>query len=115
MSIPLRGGRLLDEHDRAGGPRAVLISESYAKRKLLGQTPIGQRVRLGAGIGHEDSPWATIVGVVGDVKQTSLAVSVSDAFYTTTTQWDWVDTAQSLVIRTHGNAAVLAPAITKAI
>ena len=66
-------------------------------------------------IGHADRPWATIVGVVGDVKQMSLAVSVSDAFYTTTTQWAWVDTAQSLVVRTHGDAAALAPAIRKAI
>jgi putative ABC transport system permease protein len=115
MSIPLRAGRLLDEQDRAGGPRAVLISESFAKRKFPSQTPTGQRVRLGAGIGHADSPWATIVGVVGDVKQMSLAVSVSDAFYTTTTQWDWVDTAQSLVVRTRGDAAALAPAIRKAI
>jgi putative ABC transport system permease protein len=115
MSIPLRGGRLLDEHDRPGGPRAVLVSESFAKRTFRGQTAIGQRVRLGAGVGRVDSPWATIVGVVGDVKQTSLAVSVSDAFYITTTQWDWVDTAQSLVVRTRGDAAPLAPAIRKAI
>jgi putative ABC transport system permease protein len=27
MGIPLRGGRLLDEHDRDGAPKAVLISE----------------------------------------------------------------------------------------
>ena len=53
--------------------------------------------------------------MVGDVKQTSLAVSASDAFYTTTTQWDWVDTAQSLVVRTRGDAAALAPAIRAAI
>jgi ABC-type antimicrobial peptide transport system permease subunit len=66
-------------------------------------------------MGRVNSPWATIVGVVGDVKQTSLAVSVSDAFYTTTTQWDWVDTAQSLLVRTRGDAAGLAPAIRKAI
>jgi putative ABC transport system permease protein len=115
MSIPLRGGRLLNERDRAGAPTAVLISESFAKRKFPRQTPIGQRVRLGAAVGHADSPWATIVGVVGDVKQTSLAVSASDAFYTTTTQWDWVDTAQSIVVRTRGDAAALAPAIRKAI
>jgi putative ABC transport system permease protein len=115
MNIPLRGGHFLTEHDRASGPRAVLISESFAKRKFPGQNPIGQRVRLGAGIGRENSPWATIVGVVGDVKQMSLAVSVSDAFYTPTTQWDWVDTAQWLVVRTHGDAAALAPAIRKAI
>jgi putative ABC transport system permease protein len=115
MSIPLRRGRLQDERDRAGAPTAVLISESFAKRKFPSQTPIGQRVRVGAGIGHADRPWATIVGVVGDVKQTSLAVSASDAFYTTTTQWAWVDTAQSLVVRTRGDAAALAPAIRKAI
>jgi putative ABC transport system permease protein len=115
MSIPLRGGRLLDERDRAGGPRAVLISESFAKRKFSNENPIGQRVRLGAGIGHEDTPWGTIASVVGDVKQTSLAVSVSDAFYTTTTQWDWVDTAQWLVVRTRGDAGALTPAIRKAI
>jgi len=75
----------------------------------------GQRVRVGADIGHADRPWATIVGVVGDVKQTSLAVSASDAFYTETTQWSWVDTAQSLVVRTRGDAAALVPALRKAI
>jgi putative ABC transport system permease protein len=115
MCIPIRDGRLLNEHDNSGGPRAVLISESFAKRKFPDRSPIGQRVRLGSGIGHEESPWATIVGVVGNVKQTSLAVTASDAFYTTTTQWDWVDTAQSLVVRTRGDAATLAPAIQKAI
>jgi putative ABC transport system permease protein len=115
MHIPLKGGRLLDERDRAGAPGAVLISESFATRKFPGQTPIGQRVRVGADIGHADRPWATIVGVVGDVKQTSLAVSASDAFYTETTQWAWVDTAQSLVVRTRGDAAALVPAIRKAI
>ena len=115
MGIPLRGGRLLDERDRAGASTAVLISESFAKRKFPNQTPIGQRARIGSDVGHAYRPWATIVGVVGDVKQTSLAVSASDAFYTTTTQWAWVETAQSLVIRTRGDAAALAPAIRKAI
>ena len=45
MRIPLRRGRLLDERDRAGAPGAVLISESFAKRKFPDQDPIGQRVR----------------------------------------------------------------------
>jgi putative ABC transport system permease protein len=115
MNIPLKSGRLLDERDRAGAPGVVLVSESLAKRKFSGQTAIGQRVRVGADIGHADRPWATIVGVVGDVKQTSLAMSASDAFYTETTQWSWVDTAQSLVVRTRGDAAPLVPAIRKAI
>jgi putative ABC transport system permease protein len=115
MRIPLRGGRLLDEHDRSPGPRAVLVSESFAKRRFPGGSPVGRRVLLGVGMGVPESQWGTIVGVVGDVKQMSLAMNTSDAFYTTTTQWDWVDPVQSLVVRIRGNAAALAPAIQKAV
>ena len=97
MRIPLRRGRLLDERDVMGAPQAVLLSDSFAQRKFPGQDPLGQRVRVGPGIGRADRPWGTIVGVVGDVKQASLALSESDAFYTATSQWSWVDRAQSLV------------------
>lgn len=115
MHIPLRRGRLLDEHDMPGAPQAVVISESFAKRKFPNQDPVGQRVRIGPDIGHADRPWGTIVGVVGDVRQASLALSDSDAFYTSSTQWSWVDSVQSLVVRTRGDAAALAPAIRNAI
>jgi predicted permease len=123
MHIPLRRGRLLDEHDAppwranvpAETPQAILISESLAKRKFRGQDPIGQRVRVGPEIDRADGPWHTIVGVVGDVKQTSLALGESDAFYTTPTQWTWIDNVMSLVVRTRGDAAALTPAIRKAI
>jgi putative ABC transport system permease protein len=115
MHIPLRRGRVLDEHDVLGAPLAVLLSESFAKRKFPNQDPLGQRVRVGPDIGHSDRPWGTIVGVVGDVKQTSLALADPDAFYSSTTQWSWVDKVQSLVIRTRGDAAGLAPAIRQAI
>jgi putative ABC transport system permease protein len=113
--IPLRRGRLLDERDTADTPRVVVISESLAKSKFPGQDPIGQRVRLGPSIGHAELPWDTIVGVVGDVKQASLAVSQSDAFYIPTSQWPGVDAAQSLVLRTHGDPATLAAAVKNAI
>jgi putative ABC transport system permease protein len=115
MKIPLLRGRLLDEHDTAANPGVVVLSESLAKRKFPHQDPIGQRVRVGPKALHADLPWATIVGVVGDVKQASLAISQAEAFYTTTPQWSWVDAAQSLVVRTHGDAATLAPSIKNAI
>jgi len=82
-----------------------------AKRKFRGQDPIGQRVH----VGPLNRPWFTIVGVVGDVKQTSLALSQPDAVYITTDQSWFVDDALSLVVRTRGDAAVVAPAIRKAI
>ncbi len=116
MRIPLRRGRLLDERDVMGAPQAVLISESFAQRKFPGQDPLGQRVRVGSDIGRADRPWGTIVGVVGDVKQASLALSESDAFYTATSQWSWVDRAQSLVVRAQtGDLAALTPAIKNAV
>ena len=115
MHIPLRQGRMLNEHDVADAPQAVLISESFAKRKFPNQDPLGQRVRIGPDIGHPERPWGTIVGVVGNVRQASLALSDSDAFYTSSTQWSWVDGVQSLVVRTKGDAAALAPAIRQAI
>jgi putative ABC transport system permease protein len=115
MRIPLRRGRILNDHDTVGAPQAVLISESFAKRKFPNQDPIGQRVRIGPDIGHQERPWGMIVGVVGDVRQASLALNDSDAFYTSSTQWSWVDSVQSLVVRTRGDAAALAPAIRQAI
>jgi putative ABC transport system permease protein len=115
MRIPLRRGRLLNDRDTTGAPTAVLISESFAKRKYGTQDPIGRRVRMGPDVGQPDKPWATIVGVVGDVKQQSLAVAIEDAFYVPTTQWPWADEALSLVIRTRGDAAGLAPAVRNAV
>ncbi|HEY0378385.1 MAG TPA: ABC transporter permease [Pyrinomonadaceae bacterium] len=111
MTIPLRRGRLLNAHDKADGPLAVLISESLAKSKFPGQDPIGQRLR----IGPSDGPWYTVVGVVGNVKQTSLVMSQSDAVYITTTQWRFTDKALWLVVHAPGDAAALAPAIRNAI
>ncbi|MGH9644161.1 MAG: ADOP family duplicated permease, partial [Terriglobales bacterium] len=90
MKIPLRRGRLLDEHDVAGSTPAVVISESFARRKFPGQDPIGKRLRAGPDMTRPDRPWGTVVGVVGDVKQASLALSESDAFYMTPAQWSWV-------------------------
>ena len=111
MRIPLRSGRLLDERDRAGAPLVALISESLARLRFPGESPIGHHLRLGP----EDGPPYTIVGVVGDVKQMSLALSESEAVYITTTQWRWVDNVMSLVVRARGNAAALAPAVRQAV
>ncbi|HKF51518.1 MAG TPA: ABC transporter permease [Candidatus Acidoferrales bacterium] len=110
MKIPLKRGRFLNEGDRAGAPAVALISESFAKRKFGSTDPLGQRVHIG-------SPdfWFTVVGVVGNVKQMSLALSEPDAVYTTVNQWQWIETSMSLVVRAHGNAAALAPDIRKAI
>jgi ABC-type antimicrobial peptide transport system permease subunit len=49
------------------------------------------------------------------VRQLSLATNEPDAFYTTYTQWDWVDSTQTIVVRARGDAASLASAVRAAI
>ena len=115
MGIPLLDGRLIDARDRPGAPEAVLVSESFANRWFADRSPIGERIRFGPEIGQPDRPWDIIVGVVGDVKQTSLALTSGDAFYVAMGQWSWVDTVQSLVVRTDVAPAVLVPSIRQAI
>jgi len=115
MHIPLLRGRLLNEQDTATAPVAIIISQSLADRKFAGQNPIGQHVRVGLDAGHADRPWATIVGVVGNVRQQSLAIADEDAFYINAGQWAWGDEVQSVVVRTHGDPAALAPSVQRAI
>jgi putative ABC transport system permease protein len=93
----------------------VLINDSLARREFGSADPIGQHMRVGPDMGHADRPWATIVGVVGNVKQESLAVGDEDAFYITTPQWQWVDPEQTLVVRPKGSAASLASDIRDAV
>ena len=111
MGIALRRGRLLDEHDTAAAPPAVLISESLAKKQFPGQDPIGRRVH----VGPTDRSFYTIVGVVGDVKQGSLVDTQADAVYLTPAQSWFADDAMSLVVRAREDVKPLTPAIKNAI
>ena len=110
MAIPLRRGRLLNQHDTATAAPVVVISESLAKALPVAD-PIGQRLH----IGPIDRPPYTVVGIVGDVKQVALSVDRSDAVYMTNEQSPFNETALTLVTRGHGDVAALTPAIRSAI
>jgi putative ABC transport system permease protein len=111
MQIPLRSGRFLSEQDSAGAPSAVLISESLAKSEFPGQSALGKRVH----VGPMDRPWFTVVGVVGGVKQNSLAVDEPNAVYLTEAQSWFADDTMTMVARARGDAAALTPALENAI
>jgi predicted permease len=116
MGIPLLDGRLLDAGDRPGAAEAIVLSESFARRRFGDRDPIGQRLRIGPENVEPNRPWDIVVGVVGDVKQSSLEAGVPfDAFYVALGQWMWMDYEQSLVVRTDGDPGALAPTIRDAI
>src|SRR5262249_21482619 len=69
MGIPLRAGRDLTEQDNAEAPRVALINQTLARKYWPGEDAVGKRIKLGP---NANSPWISIVGVVGDARSFSL-------------------------------------------
>ncbi len=109
MRIPLLAGRAFDERDRAGAPLVALVSATFARTRFGSADPIGQRLVIGPASGY------TVVGVVADVTQASLALGGSDAVYVPEAQWPSPDGAMSLAVRARGDPAALAPAVRQAL
>jgi predicted permease len=72
MGISLRQGRFLTEQDRAGAEPVVVIDEVMAQQAFHGQVPIGKHIWLTIALGKPREA-ATVVGVVGHVRQWGLA------------------------------------------
>jgi len=66
MNIPLRDGRVFSDQDGADAPPVVVISERLARRFWPSESAVGKRVQSGAE--SSGKPWATVVGVVGDIR-----------------------------------------------
>lgn len=81
LHIALHAGRLFDSGDRVGRPRVVIVSEALAARAWPGADPIGQRLRRRATSRTQaPSDWLTVVGVVGETRQTFTGVDPVDLF-----------------------------------
>jgi putative ABC transport system permease protein len=111
MGIRARRGRLIDDGDRDGRAVSVVVSESFVRHRFGTADPIGRHLHLG----RTDLPWYTLVGVVGDVKQASLAIDEGDAVYVAEEQWYYADTVRSLVVRTAGDPAAGTASVQRAI
>jgi putative ABC transport system permease protein len=71
VGIPLVRGRLFEASDDRGAPGVALINEELARRYFQGEDPIGRRLRIG-NVRSDDSPWWTVVGIVGSVRDNAL-------------------------------------------
>jgi predicted permease len=84
MAIPLRSGRLFTDHDTDAAPGVAIVSENLARQVWPGQSAVGKRIKIGIG-NPGGQPWLSVVGVVGDVKQTALGEKTRPALYV---PWD---------------------------
>jgi putative ABC transport system permease protein len=109
LRIPLRRGRMFTGADREGAPYVALISESCAKTLFAGADPIGMHLAFG---GRDNPRWATIVGIVGDVRQYGLDQPSNMETYLPQAQN--VNFAYTLLMRTAGDPAKYANAVRAA-
>jgi putative ABC transport system permease protein len=64
MGLPILKGRAIARQDSADTTAVVVISEAIARHYWPNSDPIGRRIKLG----NARSPWLTVAGVSGDVK-----------------------------------------------
>jgi putative ABC transport system permease protein len=118
MHIPILQGRDFSDQDKQGSDPVMIISDTMARRYFgaqngTGSDAIGKRVKLGV---RPDSraPWMTIVGVAGDVKQTSLEQREGEAaMYLPCLQRP--DNFTGFVVRTSGDLAGMSGALKSAV
>ncbi len=70
MGIPILKGRPFSETDDARSAAVAIVDEMAAKFYWPGQDPVGTRVRVRTW--RPESPWLTVVGVVGRVQHYAL-------------------------------------------
>jgi putative ABC transport system permease protein len=71
LRIPLIRGRYFNAGDeQSGAPLVTIISQSFADHYFRGKNPVGMHVMVG--VLSSPTPWITVVGVVGDIKQAAL-------------------------------------------
>jgi putative ABC transport system permease protein len=99
LHISLIKGRFFAQTDGLDSPPVAIISQSLATRYFPGQDPIGRQIKFGNE--SYDAPWATIVGIVSDVKYQWLDRQMIPALYEPYTQAARADTY--FMVRTSGD------------
>jgi len=104
MGIPVRAGRGLSEHDGDGAPLVAVVNEAAAARYWAGNSPLG--ARLGFGRPDGSTAWATVVGIVGDVRHLGLDADPEPEVYVPMAQDP--SRGMTLVVRTAGGGGTVA-------
>jgi putative ABC transport system permease protein len=105
MRIPVIAGRAFTDRDLSDD--AVIINQAFARRFWPDRDPVGQKFITGPWALKPE--WATIVGVVGDVKQLGLDSDATLDIYSPFLY------PASIIIRTAGDPRSITTAVRRAI
>ena len=105
MRIPLREGRDFAATDTDSAPRVAIVSRLLAERSWPGASAVGKRIRL-----FDDRP-LEVVGVVDDVRQTTLMAPPVPTIYLPLGQFAYP--AMTVVVRSPNDPTLLVPALRR--
>jgi putative ABC transport system permease protein len=106
MGIPLLKGRDFNERDDTNAQKVVIINEATARHFWPDQDPVGRMIKV-------DEDWSQVIGVVGNVRQRSMALTPPPAVYVPYAQDPWP--FMVFVVRTKSDPASAAPLLLTAI
>ena len=113
MKIPLLRGRAFTPEDNEHSDRVVIVSEQMARRFWPNQDVLGKRVR----IARQGSPWLTVVGITGNVRDAGDPGDPVETWYLPYAQESATPAAADiyLMIRTHSDPMGMVADIERAI
>src|SRR5207248_735109 len=108
MRIPLLAGRDVDARDRLGAPGVAIVNQTFARREWPSESAVGKRMRMTG-----DTVWSTVIGVVGDVKEMTLAEPPTSQVYRPMAQTPGI--FASVALRAEGDPTKFVDALRHAI
>ena len=111
LRIQVLEGRTFTAADAASAPLVVLVNRTFAARFYPGESPVGKRIKRGTP--QAPFPWMTIVGVVGDIKFSSLLDDVEPTIFLAHTQTPVA--AMTLVLRTDAPVSAMTAQLRSAV
>ena len=114
MQIPLLRGRSFDTHDTEASQPVIIINRQLADRFWPNEDPTGKRMKIGPA--DSPNPWAIVIGVVTNSRQSGLYGDQTLEMYAPYNQDRRGFTApKDLVVRTKSNPNSLAAAVRQVI
>ena len=104
MRTPLLRGRFFNNQDVAGGAPVVIVNETAARHYWPNENPIGKHIA-----GSRDLTQREVVGVVADVKFSTLNAASADQLYVPLEQMPYP--TMTLVVRSGASPELLVQAI----
>ena len=106
MGMPILRGRSFTADDSPTSQPVVVVNQTMARRLWPNEDAVGKRFRMGT---NPQTPWSTVIGVVGDLRHAGLDVEPVAEFYIWYLQGPPV--APFLVVRTQGDPAAVAESL----